>query len=228
MNDNDRDPPELGVLLELLHRGATSFTTVRATYRIWRHEERLAAAFRADIEERKSRGVPIASASAVAVGSGAPAPAEREEVVRIWRDGDRIRQEREGGGWLDGSYGVRRGELWWSWNSHMGALSNQDNPRGGSSSIGEELAVMLDPTPLLGALQFVAVGRSIIGGRATLTARATARPSQRGELRSVLHRLGRGADHYTLEIDFDRGVRTAPLILSDSERTDVLVSMLAL
>lgn len=217
MNDTDRDPPELGVLLELLHRGATSFTTVQATYRIWRHEERLAAAFRADIEEQKSRGASIASVSAVAVGSGAPAPAEREEVVRIWRDGDRIRQEREGGGWLDGSYGVRRGELWWSWNSHMGALSNQDNPRGDSSSIGEELAVMLDPTPLLGALQFVAVGRSTIAGRATLTARATARPSQRGELRSVLHRLGRGADHYTLEIDFDRGVLLEAVAVRDGQ-----------
>jgi hypothetical protein len=204
-NDKDRDPPELAALLELLHRGGASFTTVRATYRTWRHHERLTAAFRADIEEQK-RNSSGASFSTVSARSSAPAPAEQEEILRIWRDGDRIRQEREGGGWLDGAYGVRSGDLWWSWNSHMGALSNQDNPKFGSSSIGEELAVMLDPTPLLGALNFAAVGRSTIAERATLTAHATARPSQRGELRSVLHQLGSGADHYTLEIDVDRGV----------------------
>ncbi|UQX12530.1 hypothetical protein [Candidatus Mycobacterium methanotrophicum] len=205
-NDEGRDPPDLGALLELLQRGGDSFTTVRATYRTWRHHERLAAAFRADIEEQK-RNSPGAAFSTVSARSSVPAPAEQEEIIRIWRDGNRVREEREGGGWLDGAYGVRCGERWWSWNSQMGAFSNQDDPKFGSSSVGEELAVMLDPTPLLGALRFAAVGRSTIAGRATLTARAAARPSERRELRSLaLHRLGTGADHYVLEIDLERGI----------------------
>lgn len=216
VNDKDRDPPDLGALLELLHGGGASYTTVRAAYRIWRHHERLSAAFRADIEEQK-RNNPGAAFATVSARSSAPASAEQEEIIRIWRDGDRIRQEREGGGWLDGAYGVRQGELWWSWNSQMGALSNQDNPKLGSSGIGEEVSVMLDPIPLLGALSFVAVGRSTIAGRATLTAHATVRPSQRGELRSVLHRLGSGADHYTLEIDSERGVLLEAAALRDGK-----------
>jgi hypothetical protein len=215
-NDKGRDPPELGGLLELLHRGGASFTTVRATYRTWRHHERLAAAFRADIEEQK-RNSPGAAFSTVSARSSAPAPAEQEEILRIWRDGDRIRQEREGGGWLDGAYGVRCGERWWSWNSHVGALSNQDDPKAGSSGIGEEISVMLNPTPLLGALKFAAGGRSTIAGRATLTAHATARPSQRGELRSVLHQLGSGADHYMLEIDVERGVLLEAVAFRDGK-----------
>jgi hypothetical protein len=215
-NDKGRDPPELGGLLELLHRGGASFTTVRATYRTWRHHERLAAAFRADIEEQK-RNSPGAAFSTVSARSSAPAPAEQEEIIRIWRDGDRIRQEREGGGWLDGAYGVRCGERWWSWNSHVGALSNQDDPKAGSSGIGEEISVMLNPTPLLGALKFAAGGRSTIAGRATLTAHATARPSQRGELRSVLHQLGSGADHYMLEIDVERGVLLEAVAFRDGK-----------
>lgn len=202
----DGDVPELGAVLELLHRGGAGFATVRATYRIWRHDDRLSAAFHVDIEERKSRGVSISTASAR--WSGPPRPVEREEVLRIWRDGDRIRQEHESDDWRDGAYGVRHGEVWWSWNSHSGALTNQDDPRVASSGIGEELAVMLDPAPLLGALRFAAVGRSAIAGRATLTAEATARPSDPGRaLRSMaVHQLGTGADRYTLEVDVEKGV----------------------
>jgi hypothetical protein len=46
VDDEDRDPPELGDIFELLHRGDAAFTTVQATYRIWSHDERAAAAFR--------------------------------------------------------------------------------------------------------------------------------------------------------------------------------------
>jgi hypothetical protein len=83
VDDENRDPPELGALLELLHRGDASFTTVRATYRIWRHDERAAAAFRADIDQRKRRGVSIRALPAQKMRGGAPEPAEHEEVLRI-------------------------------------------------------------------------------------------------------------------------------------------------
>jgi hypothetical protein len=112
VNDIARDRPELGVLLELLHRGDAPFTTVRATYRIWRHDERASDAWRADVDEHKRRG---ASISTFAISSGTPAPAEHEEVLRIWRAGNRAREEHAGGP-RDGAYGVRSGEFWWSWN----------------------------------------------------------------------------------------------------------------
>jgi hypothetical protein len=147
-NDEDRDATELGVLLELLSRRGDAFATVRATYRIWRHQERLTAAFLAHIEEQRRQGASIATVSAQRTGP--PAPAEHEEVLRVWRDGDRIRQEHDSDDWRDGAYAVRDGDLWWSWNSHIGALSNQDDPTVGGNH-GQELAVMLDPTPLLGA-----------------------------------------------------------------------------
>lgn len=94
---------ELGALLVLLHDAADPFRTVHATYRVWRHEERLLAAFRADAEEQKQRGASLSSASAVS--SGDPEPPETEETVRIWRDGSRFREEHHGGR-RDGYYGV--------------------------------------------------------------------------------------------------------------------------
>jgi hypothetical protein len=48
---NQLSPPELGALLKLLHGADAPFTTVQATYRIWRHDERAGEAFRAEIEE---------------------------------------------------------------------------------------------------------------------------------------------------------------------------------
>ena len=78
---------------------------------------------------------------------------------------------------------------------------------------------MLDPTPLLGAMKFAAVGRSAIAGRATLTAEATARPSDpRRALRSLaLHQLGSGADRYTLEVDLERGVLLEAIAFRDGK-----------
>jgi hypothetical protein len=216
VNDENREPPELGALLELLHRGDAPFRTVQATYRIWRHDKRAAAAFRADIDEKKSRGASIRSVS-FKRQSSAPEPDEHEEVLRIWRDGDRVREEHEGGR-RDGAYGIRSGALWWSWSPDMGAMSNQDDPKVGTG-IGEELAVMLDPTPLLGAMKFAAAGRSTIAGRVTLTADATARPSdpRHGLPSFALHHLGSGADHYTLEVDLERGVLLEVVAVRDGE-----------
>jgi hypothetical protein len=100
----------------------------------------------------------------------------------------------------------------------MGALSNQHDPKVGSG-IGEELSVMLDPSPLLGAMKFAAVGSSTIAKRVTITADATARPPDpRGGLRSfALHQLGSGADHYTLEVDVERGVLLEAVALRDGK-----------
>ena len=194
---------ELGALLALLHRGDAGFDRVEATYRTWRHHKRAAAAWRAEIEEEKRRGTAIAS---YGPSSDSDEPAETETVLRIWRAEGRVREEREGGP-RDGAYAVRDGDIWWSWDVGSGAVSNQDDPTVGFS-VGEEVSLMLDPTPLLGSLRFSPAGSGRVAGRDTVTADAVPRLSgARQHPRAFeLHQLGGGADRYTLEIDADRGV----------------------
>lgn len=207
------EEPGLGTLLEALH-GAGSFDTVRATFRVWVHTERGQAAFRARIEEDKRRGASVATITFHGRGEQ---PSERVETFRIWRSGDRVREEQDGGP-RDGYYAVRNGEVWWSWDERMGAVSNQDNPRVGSG-IGEQLSVMLDPTPLLGALWFRVVGASQVAGRATIVAEAIPRASdpRRPPRAFELHQLGNGADLYTLEVDAQRGVLLRAVALRGGE-----------
>lgn len=214
VDETSRELSELGSLLELLHRADAPFTTIQATYRVWRHDQRAMAAFRAEIEEQKRRGAAISTIQLAGDSSTLP---EREELLRIWRSGDRVREEREGGP-RDRSYGVRVGNLWWMWDQRNGAASNEDDATVGSG-VGEELAVMLDPTPLLGALRFRVLGRSQQAGRATITAEAIPRPSDpRHPPRSFeLHQLGSGADHYTLDIDSERGVLLAVAAVRNDE-----------
>jgi hypothetical protein len=209
----DRDQPELGSLLKLLHRAQAPFTTLQASYRSWRHDERAAAAWRADIEDQKRRGASISTFGLC----GSPEPVEHEEMLRIWRAGDRVREEHEGGP-RDGSYGVRAGDRWWMWDPRMGASSNEDDPSVGSG-IGEELSVMLDPTPLLGSLKFAAAGRAEIAGRPTITAEAAPRPfdPRRGPRSFELHELGAGAERYILQVDAQTGVLLEVVALRNGE-----------
>jgi hypothetical protein len=193
----------LGALLALLHRADAAFDRVEATYRIWRHAERAAAAWRAEIEEDKRRGTSVTS---FGLAAGSDRPVETEEVLRLWRAADRVRAERRGGA-RDGAYAVRDGDLWWSWDEHTGAMSNQDDPTVGFS-VGEEVSFMLDPTPLLGSLRFAPTGSGHVAGRDTLTVDAVPRlvDPRRHALAFELHQLGRGADRYTLEVDAGLGV----------------------
>ena len=57
-----------------------------------------------------------------------------------------------------------------------GATSNQDDPEVGFS-VGEEVSLMLDPTPLLGSLRFISAGRARVAGRDTFTGDAVPRLS---------------------------------------------------
>lgn len=211
------DEVELGMLLALLHGTDDRFRTVQATYRTWRHEHRLRAAFRANTEEQKRLGASVATVSAVS-SIGEPAPPETEETVRIWRDGQRFREELHGGR-RDGYYGVADGPLWWFWDESMGARSNQDNPTA-QSGIGQRLQVMLDPVPLLSSLRFrVVSNNSQVAGRATITAHATPRPHdpRQGGFRRELHELGIGAHHYQLDVDHERGVLLAITAIRDEQ-----------
>jgi outer membrane lipoprotein-sorting protein len=208
-DETSGEKPRLGTLLEVMH-GAGSFNTVHAAFRVWRHTERAQAAFRAAAEEDTRRG---ASSQTVTLRGRGEEPSERVETIRIWRSGGRVREEQHGGP-RDGYYAVRDGDVWWSWDERMGAISNEDDPSV-SSGIGEQLSIMLDPTPLLAATRFSVIGRSRVLGRATILAEAVPRESDpRRPPRSFeLHQIGSGADRYTIEVDVERGVllRTAAL-----------------
>jgi hypothetical protein len=214
----------LDALLVLLNGAADSFRTVQATYRTWRHEQRLHEAFRLHHAEQMRRGV-ATNIVASAVHSGGPGPAEPQETMRIWREGQRARQEHHGG-WRDGSYSIADGRLWWSWSEQTGAAtSNQDDPSITSSNIGRELQVMLNPSPLLSVLDFRVTGDSQVYGRATITAHATPRHESLtgGRLpgdphaRRDLYALGIGADSYQLEVDRERGVLLAATAIRDEQ-----------
>jgi outer membrane lipoprotein-sorting protein len=204
---------ELGALLVLLHGADAAFRSVEATWRLWRHEERLRQAFVADAEEQKRRGASISSRR---IGNGAPEPPENEEMVRIWREGERFREEHHGGR-RDGYYAVADGQVWWMWDERMGARSNQDDPSVGSG-VGQELEVMLNPTPLLSSLRFRVTGSSDVAGRPAVTAHAWPRPQDLRYGRSLeLHQIGTGAHDYELEIDQERGVLLAATAIRDGQ-----------
>ena len=100
----------------------------------------------------------------------------------------------------------------------MGAMSNQDDPSVGSG-VGQELQVMLNPTPLLSSLRFRVAGNSQVAGRASVTAHATPLPQdpRHGRFVRELHELGTGAHYYQLEVDQERGVLLAVTAIRDEQ-----------
>lgn len=213
-SDNPRVPPaDLGDLLVVLHGADAPRGTVAVTYRVWRHEERLHAAFTADVEEQKRRGASITS---FAVGHSRPGPLEVEETVRIWRGGERFRVEHHGGP-RDGYYAVTDGPLWWMWDERNGAHSNQDDPSVGYG-VGDELQIMLNPVPLLSSLRFQPTGSSEVAGRPTIKAHGIPRPQHTRYGRAFeLHELGTGADFYELDVDRQLGVLLAVAAIRDHQ-----------
>jgi hypothetical protein len=205
------DEGGIGALLALLSGAADSFRTVHVTYRTWRHEQRLLEAFRANVDKQQPRGVTFG-----AVGRGDAGPSETGETVRIWREGQRVRQEHHGG-LRDGSYGVVDGPRWWSWGEQMDATSGRYDSGVGGGGIDRGFEVMLDPAALVGVLDLRVAGNSRIAGRATLTAHAAPRHDILSDVRApsyprafrALRALGIGADSYHLEVDQQRGVLLA-------------------
>lgn len=205
---------DLGALLVLLHNVESRVTTSDVTYRVWRHQERMNAAFLANAERQRQGGAGI---STFGLGRSTAEPAEVEETVRIWRDGDRARVEHHGGP-RDGSYAVADGPLWWMWDVRNGAHSNEDDPSVGGN-VAEELQIMRNPTPLLSSLWFALGGNSEVAGRPTISARGIARPqdTRRGPPAFELHELGTGADYYELEVDQQLGVLLCATAVRDAQ-----------
>jgi len=142
-----------------------------------------------------------------AVRLGAPGPPESEEIVSIWRVAPDQARVEQGGAGASGTFGVRKGELWWRWDPRVGAISNVENRSGGSQT-GEELATLLHPHVLLCALQLAPVGEATRAGRSVLVAEATPRPDPVSSVNVglALLEIGRGAERYRLEFDAERGI----------------------
>ena len=100
------------------------------------------------------------------------------------------------------------GPVWWTWLGRQGAISNQDDPDI-TGNVGDELALMFNPAPLLGALRFSVIGTSRVADRASITASAVPRPPDPHQPGFSLHQLGTGADLYTIEVDQERGALLA-------------------
>ena len=208
------DLPSLGELLALLHRADAAFDQVEASYRIWRHEQRSAAARQTQVEEEKRRGAAITS---FYYSDDSDQPVEVEEVLRVWRAKGHVREEHAGGS-RDGAYLVRDGDAWWTWDEHNGAHSNEGDLTSGYSD-GGQISLILNPTPLLGTLRFTPTGRGRLVGRATITVDAVPRLSDRRDGRRMfeLYALGGGAERYALQVDAERGVLLEAVAFRDSE-----------
>ena len=182
---------DLGDLLVLLHGARDRISTIRVVLRTWRHV-------------RLSHEAMARSGGFVTYGPAEQPAGESVECrVRLWlAPPDRAREEREdpSGAW----FGVRRGALWWQYDPHNGALSNQDQPEVGSG-IGEEFGWLVDPAAPIGLLDFGQINPGRRAGRATLHVRAVPRVLAAGDEASLLRLGAIGADDLQLEIDAERG-----------------------
>jgi hypothetical protein len=187
---------ELGDLLELLHRARDRWTTVRATIRSWRHLERSGAAWQAWQESRAGG----AWTHFGVAGSAEPEPETRETVTRLWIESDRIREENEG---HLSHLGIKVGRLWWHYSDEGGAVSNEDNPEGGTSGVGEEFRHLFDPSQVSGGARFEILGGATVAGRDGIRVRAL--PRETDDPHRDLHLLF-AADEHDLVVDAERGV----------------------
>jgi outer membrane lipoprotein-sorting protein len=192
---------ELGDLLELIYGAGDRWRSVRLTMREWQHSGRAREAIER-LHSRQASGGRVSSMM-FAGDASEPEPEEHEHIVRIWLDGDRAREEREGP-YAFPTLGIRVGAQWWMYSPEYGATTNEGDPDN-RSGVGEQALGLLEPTHVLGALRLEPAGDVEAAGRPALLVRA--RPRNRdAEGAFMLFRLGPGADEYELVFDRERGV----------------------
>ena len=199
---------DLGDLLELIYGAGERWQTVRLTIREWQHAGRTRQAIER-LNRRQSSG---GDGQITLYGSiGGSEPEEFEHVVRVWLDGDRAREEREGPHAYP-ALGIRDGDQWWMYSPDYGASTNEGDPNH-QSGVGEQAFGLLEPAHLLGALALEPAGEVEAAGRPALHVRGKPRGRDR-QGAFMLFRLGAGADEYELVFDRERGVllRTTSLL----------------
>jgi len=163
---------EVGDLLELMHGARERWRTVRATIRTWRHLERHGAAWHAWGEAQSGRRGSSVTFYGVVNEDAEPDPEASESRTRLWIDGDRVREEHEGDPYPH--FAVSVGELWWRYDEHNGAMSNEDAREIGSG-IGDEFRYLFDSASLIGGLRFEPLDRTHVAGGDGIRVRAVAR-----------------------------------------------------
>lgn len=192
--------PRLGTLLKLLHDADHRFLSVEATFRTSSRSGSPAASQGTNSSSSDVTGASVAHYGRVHALSG---PAQEEEFLHVWRAGDRVREEHEGGR-QDGSYGVRDGKRWWRWHPRSGIASNEDDPELGSD-VGQQLWFMFNPALLMSLLRFRVIGCDSVAGRAAVTAEAKPRAHD-GLFAVGLNGFIDSAESYTLAVDARRGI----------------------
>jgi len=192
---------DLGRALELMHAARHLFGSVRAT--IAESYDGPLGRTAAERYAATLEGQQSGFADAVLSPDGDGAWQTRSGTWRLWVEKPgRVREERDDR--LHGAeLGIRNGELWWMYHSQYGPVSNEHDPSVGSG-VGQEAELLLDPSPLLGAVRFEAQGRANVAGRTAIVLR--------GEVRSgaghspALFRLGDGVRELELAVDTERGI----------------------
>src|SRR5688572_13988264 len=162
---------DLGTLLALLHDAPDRVRRLRAEIVTRTDHEVAMEAFRRHAEESGAQMM-------VAFGEGDEDDedgdaGESEFRTRLWldRDHDLVREERGG---AHESLSVKRGEIWWHWDPHNGAMSNEQDDA--SSTVGGDAAWILGGLGLVGLLRVAgAPGRGSVAGRDTWRFRAAPR-----------------------------------------------------
>lgn len=198
----------IGDLLELIYGAGDRWRTVRLTLRHWHHPGRAREAVERHHRERATSGARLV---ALYGGAGGPEPDEIEHIVRVWLDGDRAREERDGP-YAFPRLGVRDGSQWWLYSREHGASRNEGDPNH-TSGIGEQALMLLRPAHVLAGLRLERAGEVEVAGRPALLVHGTPRSRER-EAAFALFQLGFGADAYELAFDRERGVmlRTTSLL----------------
>ncbi|MDX6729673.1 MAG: hypothetical protein QOK49_4478 [Baekduia sp.] len=137
---------------------------------------------------------------------------EHEEQVRFWwQRPDSIREERDApsdeGSWTGhATLAIRVGATWWSFSPRAGAMTNAGDEHH-SNGAGEQFLAMLDPSELIGLLDFTISGRGERAGRPVLLVSCRPRPrDRRGFDGFALHHLGAAAHEYVIEVDGEHGI----------------------
>jgi outer membrane lipoprotein-sorting protein len=183
---------DLGDLLELTYGAGESFRTIRATIRTWRDEELYAEAFARFAAASGGR-----HATLYAFGGDEEPADTTERVERLWWEPPaRVRSEVDGE-----STWVSDGAQSWHYTPSFGTITSSAD----ESELGPgEAALLLDPAPILGGLDFEIGGRETFIGRDAIRVRARPR---RGQVDwHDFGGLAPGADEYALVIDAERGV----------------------
>ena len=200
---------ELGDLLELLHGAAGRVSSVQSRWRLWRHDQRVREAFTAHAQQTGGRT--YATQLAGPGGAADRLPGHTEEVRFWWQSPASLREERDPaaseGSWTgQPTLVIRVGATWWSFSPQAGAMTNAGDERH-SHGAGDQFLAMLDPSELLGLLDFTIIGRGERAMRPVLLVLCRPRRGdQRGAPAFALHHLGLGAEEYAIEVDTERGV----------------------